>query len=191
MASTPLHAAAPVKAATLHDVARVAGVSLITASRALTNPKLVSDTTIAKVQAAADAVGYIPNLLAGGLKSKRSLMVAGLVPTISVAQFLPTVQTLTEALSDAGYQLILGQTGYDPKLASANTPEAVQSLMLVFLAGPIAFVALGAFSLLGYGLTPARAAETRRQLDARDAALMASAGADSLTGEEHTPPQRA
>ena len=113
MASTPLHAAAPAKAATLHDVARVAGVSLITASRALTNPKLVSDTTIAKVQAAADAVGYIPNLLAGGLKSKRSLMVAGLVPTISVAQFLPTVQTLTEALSDAGYQLILGQTGYD------------------------------------------------------------------------------
>src|SRR3954466_14349488 len=77
------------KAATLHDVAREAGVSLITASRALTNPKLVSPRTIEKVQAAAETVGYIPNLLAGGLKSKRSLMVAGLVPTISVAQFLP------------------------------------------------------------------------------------------------------
>lgn len=113
MAPTQLHIPAPLKAATLHDVARVAGVSLITASRALTNPKLVSDSTIAKVQAAAETVGYIPNLLAGGLKSKRSLMVAGLVPTISVAQFLPTVQTLTETLSDAGYQLMLGQTGYD------------------------------------------------------------------------------
>lgn len=104
---------APFKAATLHDVARAAGVSLITASRALTNPKLVSSATILKVQAAADAVGYIPNLLAGGLKSKRSMLVAGLVPAISVAQFLPTVQSLTDVLSQAGYQLILGQTGYD------------------------------------------------------------------------------
>ncbi|MFC5520972.1 LacI family DNA-binding transcriptional regulator [Polaromonas jejuensis] len=108
-----MNTAVPSKAATLHDVAREAGVSLITASRALTNPKLVSDTTILKVQAAAQAIGYIPNLLAGGLKSRRSLMVAALVPAISVAQFLPTVQSLTEALSDAGYQLILGQTGYD------------------------------------------------------------------------------
>lgn len=101
------------KAATLHDVAREAGVSPITASRALSNPSLVSDKTIARVQAAVDATGYIPNLLAGGLKSKRSLMVAALVPTIAVAQFLPTVQALTEALHAAGYQLILGQSGYD------------------------------------------------------------------------------
>jgi glycoside/pentoside/hexuronide:cation symporter, GPH family len=86
---------------------------------------------------------------------------------------------------------VLGQTGYDPKLGDANTPEAVRSLMLVFLAGPIAFVSLGALSLLGYGLTPDRAAETRRQLDAREAALMAAAGVESLTGEEHAPPQRA
>lgn len=101
------------KAATLHDVAREAGVSLITASRALGNPTLVSDKTIARVQLAVESTGYIPNLLAGGLKSKRSLMVAALVPTIAVAQFLPTVQTLTEALAAAGYQLILGQSGYD------------------------------------------------------------------------------
>ncbi len=108
-----MNTAAPSKAATLHDVAREAGVSVITASRALSNPKLVSEGTIQKVQTAAQAVGYIPNLLAGGLKSKRSLLVASLVPTISVAQFLPTVQALTETLAAAGYQLILGQTGYD------------------------------------------------------------------------------
>ena len=113
MAPTQLHIPAPLKAATLHDVARVAGVSLITASRALTNPKLVSDSTIAKVQAAAETVGYIPNLLAGGLKSRRSKTVAALVPAISVQQFLPTVEALTEALAAQGYQLILGQSGYD------------------------------------------------------------------------------
>jgi LacI family gluconate utilization system Gnt-I transcriptional repressor len=103
----------PLKAATLHDVAREAGVSLITASRALSNPALVSDKTIERVRTAVEATGYIPNLLAGGLKSRRSLMVAGLVPTISVPQFLPTVKALTETLDAAGYQLILGQSGYD------------------------------------------------------------------------------
>lgn len=101
------------KAATLHDVAKEAGVSLITASRALGNPKLVSEATIKRVQKAVTVTGYIPNLLAGGLKSRQSLMVAGLVPTISVAQFLPTLRVLTETLDAAGYQLILGQSGYD------------------------------------------------------------------------------
>ncbi|MFC4278655.1 LacI family DNA-binding transcriptional regulator [Achromobacter aloeverae] len=101
------------KSITLHDVAREAGVSLITASRALGNPDRVSARTVARVQAAADAVGYIPNLLAGGLKSRRSRMVAALVPIISVQQFLPTIQALTEQLDRAGYQLLLGQTGYD------------------------------------------------------------------------------
>lgn len=101
------------KGTTLHDVAREAGVSLITASRALSKPDVVSSKTIAKVQKAVEATGYIPNMLAGGLKSKRSLMVAGVVPALSVSQFLPTLQTLTTTLSQAGYQLILGQTNYD------------------------------------------------------------------------------
>lgn len=103
----------PTKSVTLHDVAREAGVSLITASRALSNPGVVSAKTIARVQQAVEVTGYLPNLLAGGLKSRRSLTVAALVPAISVAQFLPTVQALTESLDAAGYQLILGQGGYD------------------------------------------------------------------------------
>lgn len=101
------------RGATLHDVAREAGVSLITASRALGNPSLVSKATIERVQEAVARIGYIPNLLAGGLKSRRSMTVAGLVPIISVPQFLPTVQALTEALDEHGYQLLLGQSGYD------------------------------------------------------------------------------
>jgi hypothetical protein len=53
------------KSATLRDVARVAGVSPITASRALSHPEVVSDEAIARVQQAVEATGYIPNLLAG------------------------------------------------------------------------------------------------------------------------------
>ncbi|BEP64576.1 LacI family DNA-binding transcriptional regulator (plasmid) [Variovorax sp. V213] len=120
-----MNAPLPLKAATLHDVAREAGVSLITASRALSNPGVVSDKTIARVQQAVEATGYIPNLLAGSLKSKRSLMVAGIVPALSVQQFLPTVQMLTTTLAGAGYQLILGQTNYD-----AEQEEAVLHTMI-------------------------------------------------------------
>jgi len=108
-----MNASRPFKTPTLADVARVAGVSPITASRALANPGLVSAKTIARVREAVEATGYIPNMLAGGLKSTRSMTVACLVPAISVAQFLPTVQSLTVALAAAGYQLVLGQTGYD------------------------------------------------------------------------------
>jgi len=120
-----MNAAFPTKPATLHDVAKAAGVSLITASRALSNPDIVSDKTIAKVRAAADATGYIPNLLAGGLKSKRSRMVAAVVPSLSVSQFLPTVQALTNELAASGYQLILGQTQYD-----AEVEESVLNTMI-------------------------------------------------------------
>jgi LacI family gluconate utilization system Gnt-I transcriptional repressor len=108
-----MNASRPFKTPTLADVARVAGVSPITASRALANPGLVSEKTIARVREAVETTGYIPNMLAGGLKSTRSMTVACLVPAISVAQFLPTVQSLTDGLAAAGYQLVLGQTGYD------------------------------------------------------------------------------
>jgi len=101
------------KPITLTDVAKTAGVSLITASRALSNPDRVSKRTAERVQAVAASVGYVPNLLAGGLRAQRSRTVAALVPSISVSQFLPTVTTLTSELERAGYQLILGQTGYD------------------------------------------------------------------------------
>ena len=90
------------KSVTLHDVAGVAEVSLMTASRALRNPELVSKGTLERVQRAVEATGYIPNRLAGGLKSKRSMAIGALVPFIAVPQFLPTVQTLKEEMDRAG-----------------------------------------------------------------------------------------
>ncbi|MEN9891970.1 MAG: hypothetical protein RLY78_2265 [Pseudomonadota bacterium] len=111
--------------ATLHDIARLAGVSVITASRALSQPQKVTPATQAKVREAADALGYVPNLLAGGLKSARSMTVAALVPVLAVPQFLPTIQALTESLEAAGYQLILGQTGYD----RAREPALLETML--------------------------------------------------------------
>ncbi len=97
---------------TLSDVAKVAGVSAITASRALNTPERVSRDALKRVRDAVSRTGYVPNMLAGGLASSRSRLVAALVPTIAGPVFLETVQALTEALAESGYQVMLGQSGY-------------------------------------------------------------------------------
>jgi len=97
---------------TVHDVARIAGVSAMTVSRVVNNPDRVPAATLAKVQAAVAKTGYVPNLLAGGLRSNKSRLVAALVPTLVGPIFNETMQALTEALNERGYQLMLGQSGY-------------------------------------------------------------------------------
>jgi LacI family gluconate utilization system Gnt-I transcriptional repressor len=94
------------------DVARIAGVSPITVSRALSAPERLSARTLERVRGAIRQTGYVPNLLAGGLRSARNRLVAAVVPTIAGPVFLDTVQALTDALDAKGYQLMLGQAGY-------------------------------------------------------------------------------
>ncbi|MEO8654267.1 MAG: LacI family DNA-binding transcriptional regulator, partial [Ramlibacter sp.] len=97
---------------TLSDVARLAGVSAITISRALNTPDRVSPDTLERVLAAVARTGYVPNLLAGALASNRTRLVAALIPTIAGSVFLETVQALTDTLAAKNYQLMLGQSGY-------------------------------------------------------------------------------
>lgn len=99
---------------TVMEVARVAGVSAITVSRALNTPNQVSEQTLQKVRAAIDRTGYVPNLLAGALASNRSRLVAMLVPTIAGSVFLETIQALTDTLAAHGVHLMLAQIGYQP-----------------------------------------------------------------------------
>jgi LacI family gluconate utilization system Gnt-I transcriptional repressor len=99
-------------AATIRDVARLAGVSLITVSRALNAPQRVSPDTLKRVQDAVASTNYVPNLMAGALRSSRSRLVVALVPTLAGQLFINAVQSLTHSLEAHGYQLILGQIGY-------------------------------------------------------------------------------
>ena len=105
----------PARHATVVDVARIAGVAANTVSRVVNHPEQVAEATRARVLAAIRKTGYVPNLLAGGLRSSRSRLVAALVPTIAGPIFLETIQALTESLEARGYQLMLGQTGYRPE----------------------------------------------------------------------------
>lgn len=111
-------------AITLRDVATLAGVAPITASRALNTPGQVSAEVLKKVQEAIQRTGYVPNRIAGGLASSRSRLIAALVPSVMFSVFLETINTLNDTLFEAGYQLMLGQTGYST-LREAALLEAI------------------------------------------------------------------
>jgi LacI family transcriptional regulator, gluconate utilization system Gnt-I transcriptional repressor len=96
----------------IEDVATRAGISAITVSRALRNPAKVAPATRARVAAAIEALGYIPNLSASSLASRRSGIVALLVPTIANSIFADTVQGVADAIGAAGLQLLLGDYRY-------------------------------------------------------------------------------
>ena len=99
-------------AITLRDVAMLAGVAPITASRALNTPAQVSEDVLRKVQEAVERTGYVPNRMAGGLASSKSRLIAAVVPSTVFSVFNETIEALNGALFEAGYQLMLGQTGY-------------------------------------------------------------------------------
>lgn len=101
------------KTPTLADIAAEVGVTKITVSRALNNPDQLSPATLEKIRAAIKRSGYTPNLLAGSLSSNRSKLVVALVPSIAGAMFLATMQNVAEHLQQHGYQLLIGQAGYD------------------------------------------------------------------------------
>ncbi|WP_210543850.1 LacI family DNA-binding transcriptional regulator [Rhodoferax sp. PAMC 29310] len=101
------------KTLTIHDIARLAGVSAMTVSRALNQPNRVSPAMRSKVQEVVRQTGFIPNGMAGGLRSSRAKLVAAVLPTLVGPVFQETIQALNEALDAKGYQLMIGQSGYD------------------------------------------------------------------------------
>lgn len=99
-------------AITLRDVAKLAGVAPITASRAVNNPEQVSPEVLRKVMEAVQRTGYVPNRIAGGLASSRSRLIAAIVPSTVMSVFMQMIEALNGSLFDSGYQLMLGQSGF-------------------------------------------------------------------------------
>ena len=64
---------------------------------------------------------------------------------------------------------LLQALGYRPGAGAANTPAAIHSLAVTFIAGPIVFVMLGAACVIGWRMTAGRHAEIRAALALRDA----------------------
>lgn len=95
---------------TLSDVAKLAGVSVATASRALSNPDLVADGTRRAVRDAANSCGYKINLVARSLRIQRTNTLLLLVPCIDNPFYPAMVRSAEETALAAGYSIIVGFT---------------------------------------------------------------------------------
>jgi LacI family gluconate utilization system Gnt-I transcriptional repressor len=98
---------------TLADVARLAGVSPITVSRALRGERAVDTDLAARAKAAAAQLGYVPDPAARALASRHSSHVGVLVPMLSNTLFVDVLEAVQRTLRPAGYQTLIGVTHYD------------------------------------------------------------------------------
>jgi len=110
---------------TIHDVARAAGVSIGTASKALNGAGHLRQETREKVLAAAQAIGYRPNDLAQSLHRARSMTV-GLITNDSFGRFsFPIVEALEQTLADEGIAVFMCNATDDP----AREQQHLEQLM--------------------------------------------------------------
>ena len=97
---------------TMMDVAKLAQVSPSTVSLYLRKPAAVSPAAGQEIARAISTLGYVPNLVAGGLAAASSKVVSIIVPSIRNAFFAETVSTLQSELAAEGLQVLLGHSEY-------------------------------------------------------------------------------
>jgi len=106
----------------LSDVARHAGVSVITASRALRTPELVAPGTLERVRAAVVALGYVPNPAAQALASTRSRVIGVIIPSVTNSVFSDLLRGVMDATEGTPFQPQFVNTRY----VSAREDELVR-----------------------------------------------------------------
>ncbi|MCW6506625.1 LacI family DNA-binding transcriptional regulator [Lichenifustis flavocetrariae] len=132
---------------TLSDVAARAKVSEITVSRILRGVGPIADSTRERVMEAVDAMGYVPNRVAGTLASSVSSLVGVIIPSLSNIVFPEVLQGINAGLEPSGYRPVVGITDYD-----ATTEEKLVASLLAWK--PAAMI------IAGFDHTPM----TRRRL---------------------------
>ncbi|MDB5413263.1 MAG: LacI family transcriptional regulator [Rubritepida sp.] len=119
----------------IEEVARTAGVSAATVSRALNNPALVSPQLRAKVEKAAKKLGYVAHGAARALASRRSHALGAVVPTLGNTIFSDAIGAFQRRLEAENYTMLLATSDYDEEVEYRNVrtmiERGVDGLMLV------------------------------------------------------------
>lgn len=95
---------------TIRDVARGAGVSIATVSRAFSHPDRLSEKTLKKVREAAKALNYKPNYLSQVFRTNQSNTILVMVPDLANSFFTRVLSGIEKVASDSGYSLLLSDT---------------------------------------------------------------------------------
>ncbi len=105
---------------TIKDVAKLAGVSTSTVSRALSNRVFVEEETRQRVIEAVAVLGYKPNIMAKGLKEGRTQTIAMLVPDINSLYYPMIMKSVEKYGADRGYSIILCNNNEDIEKEKQN-----------------------------------------------------------------------
>ncbi len=120
---------------TLADVARLAGVSLGSASHALSMPEHVKPSTREKVERAVEQLGYIRDGAARALASRRTHTIAAIYPTLNNPIFARSTESMQRTLWELGYQLLIASHEYHvedaPAVIRAAVERGVDGLIMV------------------------------------------------------------
>ena len=100
---------------TIYDVARLAGVSTATVSRALNGTGQIAPATRSAIDAAVEELGYRPNRIARSLVTKSTQTIALLLPDITNPFYAALVAGIQDELLSEGQTMLLGTTGGDPE----------------------------------------------------------------------------
>ncbi|WP_249116740.1 LacI family DNA-binding transcriptional regulator [Ciceribacter sp. L1K23] len=99
---------------TLGDVAKAAGVSPITVSRALRNPDMVSAELRERVMSFVEQMGYVPDIAAQALASRRSQLIAVLVPAMTNYVFSEVMNGIEARVRPTDFRLLYANSHFDP-----------------------------------------------------------------------------
>ena len=98
----------------IKDIAKSAGVSHSTVSRALSNSPLIPASTRRRIERLARKMGYTPNAIARGLVTRRTKTIGVIVTFIDDPFVAEVVRGIEEMAADSGYRVILGTSHNDP-----------------------------------------------------------------------------
>ena len=110
--------------ASIKDIAKEAGVSHTTVSRALRGSPLISEETTKRIQAAARKLGYFPSAAARSLKTNRSQALGVIVSNIDDPYFSEILQGIEEVAQSNYYSLFMAASQHD----SAREASIVQAM---------------------------------------------------------------
>src|SRR5512138_368450 len=99
----------------IKDIARQAGVSYSTVSRALHDNPLISHEVRTRIQELAKSMGYTPNALAQGLLSHRTDSIGMVITTISDPFFVDVLSGVEEVAQESGYSILMATSNNDPE----------------------------------------------------------------------------
>ncbi len=98
---------------TIKDLARLAGVSTATVSRALNGRADVNDKTRQKILKIAKDYNFRPNAVGRGLSMKKTFSIGVAIPDLRSSYFSEVILGIDEVASERGYSTIISNTGYE------------------------------------------------------------------------------